>query len=179
MAAFIPDRAQKIRVIRDLVYEYGNLMAAAQFALKNIPPWQTNCCDAFLLGCRKVGDFLLATERRKTRKGQELDDVLALDYLPPDTRRMWDLPIWTAKWRDDMNKYLTHITYRRAENREAKRLPHWDHTVWVPRLRGEFNKAWWDFREAVTDGEDCAEFDRQFRECEVKSGFETVNLKRQ
>jgi hypothetical protein len=168
-----PKPADKIAVMRDIVYEYGNLMVAAHFDLNGAPPWRTNCDDAFLLGCRKIGDFLL------TEIGERFkDDVLAMDYLPANAPRTWDLPIWKITWRDDMNKYLTHITYRRAEDRDAKGLPHWEHGVWVPQLRDEFNKAWWDFRESVTDSEFCAEFDKQLRECEAKPGFEVVNLKR-
>jgi hypothetical protein len=173
MMPIVPDRIVKLRVIRDLVYEYGNLMAAAHFDLKGSPPWRTNCDDAFILGCRKIGDFLL-TEIDK----RYMDDVLAMDYLPLNVPRTWDLPIWKARWREDMNKYLTHITYRRAEDRAAMGLPNWDHQVWVPPLRDEFKKAWWDFRDTVTDGDFCAEFDKQLDACQHKPGFEAVTLTR-
>jgi hypothetical protein len=173
MTPFVPDHAQKLAVIRDLLYEYGNLMAAAHFDLDGAPPWRTNCDDAFILGCRKIGDFL-STDIDKRHK----DDVLAIDYLPLNATRTWDLPIWKAKWREDMNKYLTHITYRRTEDRDAKGLLHWEHKVWVPQLRDEFNKAWWDFRDAVTDSDFCAEFDKQLRDCQNKKGFEAVTLTR-
>ncbi len=171
MTPIVPDPAQKLVVIRDLVYEYGNLMAAAHFDLKGLPPWRTNCDDAFILGCRKIGDFLL-TDIDKRYK----DDVLAMDYVPLIAHRTWDLPVWKAKWRDDMNKYLTHITYRRAEDRDAKGLPHWEHEVWVPQLRDEFKKAWSDFRNAVTDSDFSAEFDNQLHACQNKPGFEAVIL---
>lgn len=168
---FDPKPADKIAVIRDIVYEYGNFMAAAHFDLNGAPPWRTHCDDAFQLGCRKLSDFLMKDTRHD-------DDVLAMDYLPPGASRTWDLPIWTKTWQKDMNKYLAHITYRRAEDRDARGLPHWDHTVWVQPLTAEFNKAWWDFRESVTDSEFCTAFDRQLRECEAKPGLEVVNLKR-
>ena len=58
--------------IRDVVYEYGNLRAAAYYSIHGQAPWRTNCDDAFLLGCRKLGDFLMRDERSKNR-GQELD----------------------------------------------------------------------------------------------------------
>jgi hypothetical protein len=74
------------------------------------------------------------------------------NYLPPRTPRKWAVPIWSTKWKEDADKYLAHITYQRTEDRPGKGLPHWDHTVWVPQLRVEFNKAWWDFRESVIDG---------------------------
>lgn len=169
-SVFVPDRVQKLAVIRDLVYEYGNFMTAAYFDLNGESPWRTNCDDAFLLGCRKLGDFLMKDVRQQ-------DDVLAMDYLPPHTPRKWDVPIW-SKWKEDMGKYLAHITYRRTEDRPAEGLLHWDHAVWVPQLRVEFNKAWWDFREAVIDGEFCAEFDKQLRDCKAKPGFDKVNLNR-
>jgi hypothetical protein len=38
MTPFVPDHAQKLAVIRDLLYEYGNLMAAAHFDLDGAPP---------------------------------------------------------------------------------------------------------------------------------------------
>jgi hypothetical protein len=170
---FVLSRPDQIALIRDLMYEYANLMVAAHFDLNGDAPWRTNCDDAFILGCRKIGDFLMNdTSKRKD------DDVLAMDYLPPTARRTWDLPIWTTTWRDEMNKYLTHITYRRAEDRDAKGLPHWEHKVWVPQLRDEFNKAWWDFRDSVTDSAFCAEFDTQLRERESRPEFKMANLKR-
>jgi hypothetical protein len=169
---FVPDRSQKIRVIRDLVYEYANFMAAAHFDLEGLAPWRTNCNDAFLLGCRKLGDFFLNGLPRYR------EDVLALDYLPPNSSRPWGLPIWTAKWRDDMDKYLAHITYRRTEDRDAKGLPHWNHEVWVRPLRIEFNHAWWDFRAAVIDSDYNAEFEKQLRERECRPEFKTLNLRR-
>jgi hypothetical protein len=173
MTPFVPNRADTIAVIRDLVYEYGNLMAAAHFDLKGDAPWRTNCDDAFLLGCRKIGDFLL------TEIGERFkDDVLAMDYLPANAPRTWDLPIWKLTWRDDMNKYLTHLAYRRSEDRDAKGLPHWDNEVWVPHLRDEFNKAWWDFRDSVTDSAFCTEFDKHLSERESRPEFKMVNLKR-
>ena len=171
---FDPNRADKIAVIGDLVYEYANLMAAAHFGLKGDPPWRTNCADAFLLGCRKLGDFLMKDKRFD-------DDVLAMDYLPLGATRTWNLPIWIGVWQTDMNKYLAHITYRRTEDRDALGLPHWNHTddnIGVRPLRNEFNKAWWDFRESVTDSDFCAKFDEELRECETKEGFEVVNLRR-
>jgi hypothetical protein len=168
---FAPDRKQTLAAIRDLLYEYKNLMVAAHFDLQGMPPWRTNCDDAFLLGCRKFHDFLMNDARQD-------DDVLAIDYLPPGARRTWDLPIWRKWWQKDINKYLTHITYRRTENRDAKGLPHWVHTKRVPQLRDEFNKAWWDFRDAVTDSEFCAEFDKQLRDHEDQVAVNTVSLRR-
>jgi hypothetical protein len=168
---FVPDRSQRIEVIRDLVYEYGNLMAAAHYDLLGDAPWRTNCDDAFLLGCRKIGDFL-------TRDKRDGDDVLALDYLPPNKTRTWDLPIWDRTWRADMNKYLAHITYRRAEKRLALGLPEWHHGLWVPRLAKEFNTAWWDFREAVVDAEFAKGFDEHIAERQNREEFADIVLQR-
>lgn len=105
------------------------------------------------------------------------DDVLSLDFLPLGAYRTWSLPIWSKMWQTDMNKYLAHITYRRTEDRPAKSLPNWDHTVHVEPLRVEFNHAWWDFRAAVTDSDYSAEFDKQLSECEGRPEFKMVNLR--
>jgi hypothetical protein len=169
---FVPDRLEQIAVIRDIVYEYGNLMAAGYYDVHGNAPWRTSCDDAFLLGCRKLGDFLMNDNRN-------LDDVLALDYLPPSAARTWRLPIWDGTWREDMNKYLPHIAYKRAENRIALGLPQWEHGKWVPQLLKEFNNAWWDFREAIVDAEFAKEFDQQIASCKKKEGFAKIVLDRQ
>jgi len=59
---------------------------------------------------RKLDDFLMK-DKRSMKGAQELDDVLALDYLPTNPTRTWDLPIWITEWRDPMNKQLAHIAY--------------------------------------------------------------------
>jgi len=173
-ARFVPDRKQGIAAIKDVVYEYANLMAAAYYSIHGQAPWRTNCDDAFLLGCRKLGDFLMKDKRSKNR-GQELDDILALDYLPTNAKtRKWKLPIWTAQWREPMNKYLAHMAYSRT----YPPVQHWDHRIWVPQLETEFNSAWWGFREAITDKDYSAEFDNQNGLCQAKEGFENIVLQR-
>lgn len=164
-----PNRDQKLAAILDLVYEYGNLMAAAQGDLECDPPFRSSCDDAFILGCRKICDFLMNDNREK-------DDVLATDFLPPGSVPKWTLPIWEANWRAVMNKYLAHITYQRTENRRAMGLPLWDHMVWVPQLRDEFKKAWKEFLVAVTDSDFRAEFEKQLKQCQAKDGFQKVIL---
>ena len=62
-----------------------------------------------------------------------------------------------------MNKQLAHISYDRSKE--------WDHLKWVQKLSDEFNKAWWDFRDAVTDKDYNKEFDKQLQECREKEGF--------
>jgi len=42
----LPDMSS---TIRDVVYEYGNLRAAAYYSIHGQAPWRTNCDDAFLL----------------------------------------------------------------------------------------------------------------------------------
>ena len=140
-----PDRTQRIGAIRHVVYEYANLIAAGHYSIHGDAPWRTHCDDAFLLGCRKLDDFLMKNKR-------EQDDVLAMDYLPPKANRSWGLPIWITEWRDPMNKQLAHIAYSRDKE--------WKHTKWVPRLEAEFRKAWRNFRESLVDDE----FSRQFDE---------------
>jgi len=146
-------------------------MAASYYSIHGAPPWRTNCDDAFLLGCRKLGEFLMKDER--SMKGNQ-DDVLALDYLPTDTTGKWKLPIWTAQWRAPMNKYLAHISYSRTH----PPMQNWDHQIWVQPLEAEFNQAWWDFREAVTDKDYGEEFDNELRFCQEKPGFGNIVLQR-
>ena len=149
---FLTNHTQRIQAITHVVYEYGNLMVAGYYSIHGAAPWRTNCDDAFLLGCRKLDDFFMK-DKRSVKGGQELDDILASDYLPPNTTRRWELPIWTSEWRDPMNKQLAHIAYSRGKG--------WDHTIWVPKLVDEFRKAWWDFYGAIIDADYIEEFDKQ------------------
>ena len=166
---FIPGRGKRIAAIKDVVYEYANLMAAAHYSLHGSAPWRTNCDDAFLLGCRKLDEFLMRV-KRSVKHGQELDDILVVDYLPTNATRPWDLPIWIAEWRGPMNKQLAHIAYSRDKE--------WNHLIWVPQLEPEFNKAWWDFREAIVNDAYNQEFDNQLIACQAKPGFGNIVLQR-
>ena len=102
------------------------------------------------------------------REKQDLDDVLALDYLPAKPTREWGLPTWTAEWRDPMNKQLVHIAYFRGRE--------WVHWEWIPKLETEFRKAWCKFREAIIDEEFIREFDKQLTLCQAKKGFQNIVL---
>jgi hypothetical protein len=166
---FIPDRPQKIAAIRDVFYEYRNLMMAGYYSMRGSAPWRTNCDDAFLLGCRKVGDFLM-DDTRLTYNGKELDDVLAIDFLPSTASRSWSVPIWNTEWRDAMHKQSAHIAYTRTKG--------WNHTKWVPQLQAEFNKAWWDFRDAVTDLDYVQEFDKYLQLAEASAELKGIPLRR-
>lgn len=165
---FVPDQKQRIAAIRDVVYEYANLLTAGYWSIHGQPPWRTHCDDAFLLGCRKLDDFLMQG-KRSARGGHELDDVLSLDYMPPGRPRIWDLPVWIAEWRDPMNKQLAHIAYCRDKE--------WDHLRWIPMLEPEFREAWWDFREAIVDDEYSREFDAQLTARQRKMGFGNMFLR--
>src|SRR5579863_1641175 len=160
-----PTRDEKINAIEHLVYEYGNLMAAAYYSMSGPAPVRTNADDAFLLGYRKLGDFLLNGPPRYK------DDVIASDYLPGGTARTWALNTWTVEWRERMNKQLTHIAYDRV------RAPkEWNHARWVPTLESEFRSAWKLFWDAVTDADFKAEYDRQVAACRAKAGFSQIRL---
>ena len=160
---FVPDHGQRIAAITHVVYEYANLMAAGHFSIHGSPPWRTNCDDAFLLGCRKLDDFLMR-EKRSVKGGTEQDDVLALDYLPTNSTRNWDLPIWRVEWRGPMNKQLAHIAYTRDKE--------WNHLIWVPQLEREFREAWWKFRESIIDNDYDQEFDKQLTICKANRSSE-------
>jgi hypothetical protein len=167
LVRFVPDRSQRIAAVKDIVYEYANFISAAHHSIHGHAPWRTNCDDAFLLGCRKLDDFLTKADR--LRMGNvELDDVLARDYLSSATIPDWVLPIWSVEWRAAMNKQLAHISYTRDKE--------WNHDIWVPQLRREFETAWWKFRAAVTDDSYNQEFERQTGICQAKPGFENVPL---
>ena len=87
---FTPGPLQLARGIDHICYEYANLMAAAYWTMHGAAPWRTHADDAFLLGYRKLADFLLFTHRT-IRQGKELPDILALDYLPSGAKSKWTL----------------------------------------------------------------------------------------
>ena len=163
---FNPPRSKRLAAIRDVVYEYVNLISAGYYSLDGKAPWRTNCDDAFLLGCRKLHDFLMRRERFKRKGGEELEDVLALDYLPRNFVPNWNLPIWILEWRDPMDKQLAHITYSRDKV--------WEHMIWVPKLMVEFRDAWLDFRECIVNDEYRSEFDKQMAERKARREFEDI-----
>jgi len=162
-----------ISAIKDVVYENANLMSAGHWSMHGQASWRTHADDAFLLGCRKLGDFLMNDKRSRLRKKdeeRELDDVLALDYIPANSTRAWNLRTWTAEWRNPMNKQLVHIAYSRGKV--------WVHWEWAPKLEEEFREAWRKFRVATIDEEFRREFDRQVALCQAKPGFENIVLER-
>jgi hypothetical protein len=149
-------------------YEYANLMSAASWSLRGDAPWRTNADDAFLLGYRKLGDFLLNKRRsRKGFQGEENPDILALDYLPPGYKPMWTLATWKTEWRAQMNKQLAHLSFIRDKE--------WVHYKWVPILEDEFRTTWSQFIAAV-DYPFKAEFAAQIAHCQAKQGFERIRL---
>lgn len=155
------------RGIGHLCYEYANLISAAHCDLHGQAPWRTHCDDAFLLGYRKMRDFLLR-DKRSERRGVELPDILARDYMPSGFTRAWDLPTWEREWQTEMDKQLAHITFERDKE--------WNHTVWVPKLESEMRAAWAAFLKAVADPAYKAEFHSQLAICQSKPGFGSVQL---
>jgi len=141
-------------------------MSAAHWDMEGAAPWRTHADDASLLGCRKLGDFLL-NQRRSTSHGQELPDILALDYLPSGYTPGWTLPIWTREWRVPTDKQLAHLSYIRDKA--------WVHYNWVPKLEKEFRIAWQEFRSAV-DPEHKRRFAAEIAKCRRKQGFEGIKL---
>jgi hypothetical protein len=82
---------------------------------------RTHADDAFLLGCRKLGGFLVR-QRRSKKNGEEQPDILALDYVPSGYTPSWTLPIWTREWRHTMHRQLAHLSYDRDKE--------WNHRKW-------------------------------------------------
>lgn len=163
---FTPDPKQLDRGIEHICYEYANLMSAAHWDMHGSAPWRTHADDAFLLGYRKLGDFLLNQHRSKLN-GRELPDVLARDYLPSGFTPTWGLPTWTKEWRDPMNKQLAHLSYVRETT--------WIHSNWVPRLEREFRVAWEQFQKAI-DPKYKARFAAEIMRCRQKPGFGAIGL---
>lgn len=155
------------RGIEHVCYEYANLISAAHYDLHGQAPWRTHCDDAFLLGYRKMGDFLMRDTRPKCQ-GVELPDILALDYLPSGFERSWALPTWENEWRATMDKQLAHITFER--DRE------WNHSLVVPKLESEVRAAWTAFLSAILDLAHKTEFETQMANCRAKPGFSEVRL---
>jgi hypothetical protein len=161
------DAALLKRGIEHVCYEYANLMSAAYWSINGHAPWRTNVDDAFLLGYRKLRDFLLR-DKRSERYGMELPDILASDYLRPGSVRPWTLPTWESEWQATMDKQLAHITFEREKE--------WNHLKWVPTLESEMRTAWAAFL-AVVDPQHEGEFRGQLaRHCQGKSGFSALKL---
>jgi hypothetical protein len=49
--------------LEHVCYEYANLISAAHWSINGQAPWRTNVDDAFLLGYRKLRDFLFRGKR--------------------------------------------------------------------------------------------------------------------
>lgn len=166
MKPFSPDNKQLARGIEHICYEYANLMSAAHWDMIGRAPWRTHADDAFLLGYRKLGDFLL-NQRRSRTNNKELPDILALDYLFAPNIITWTLPTWTTEWRCAMNKQLAHLSYIRNKS--------WIHYDWVPQLETEFRIAWRKFRRAI-DPKYKKRFAREIAKCRRKQGFAGIRL---
>lgn len=154
------------RGIEHVCYEYANLISAAHCSIYGQAPWRTHCDDAFLLGYRKMHDFLLK-DKRSERKGVELPDILASDYLPAAFTRTWTLPTWEREWQAEMDKQLAHITFERGKE--------WNHLKWVPTLESEMRTAWASFLASV-DPQHKQNFTAQIAHCQRKAGFAIVTL---
>ncbi|MBK5291497.1 MAG: hypothetical protein JJE04_07475 [Acidobacteriia bacterium] len=168
---FTPTQAQLNEGIIHVCYEYANLMSAAYWDQKGAAPWRTQCDDAFLLGYRKLGDFLLNKERSSIKVSgtdrEELPDILALDYLPSGFVPTWTLEAWTKEWRSAMNKQLAHVSFIRNKS--------WDHRKWVPRLEAEFRETWGKFLAAL-DTNYQQPFADEINRCRNKEGFPGITL---
>jgi hypothetical protein len=154
------------RGIVHVCYEYANLISAAHCDIHGAAPWRTHCDDAFLLGYRKMRDFLLKG-KRTARNGAELPDILATDYLPAGTILTWTLPTWETEWQAEMDKQLAHITFEREKE--------WNHLKWVPTLEREMREAWTKFIDAL-DAQTKADFVAEIAMCQKKPGFSGVKL---
>jgi hypothetical protein len=165
--SFTPSAQQLDEGVVHICYEYSNLMSAAYWDVNGRAPWRTHADDAFLLGCRKMADFFLRTTRSKLRNGDELPDILALDYIVPNSKRKWTLDIWSKQWRGPMDKQLAHLSYVRNKS--------WDHRLWVTKLENEFRTVWRKFRREL-DPRYKGIFTKELAKCRRKPGFATIKL---
>jgi hypothetical protein len=152
------------RGIEHVCYEYANLISAAHWSINGQPSWRTNVDDAFLLGYRKLRDFLLK-DKRSDHKGMEPPDILASHYSLPGLPRTWTLPTWELEWQAEMDKQLAHIRFEREKE--------WNHIRWVPTLESEMRTAWAAFL-ASADPQRRSEFAARLARCQGKPGFSAV-----
>jgi hypothetical protein len=164
--SYNPTEADLRRGIEHVCYEYANLISAAHWSINGQAPWRTNVDDAFLLGYRKLRDFLLQ-DHRSQRENTELPDILAGDYLTRVVERTWALPTWDRKWRAVMNRQLAHLSFEREEP--------WDHRVCIGPLESEIRAAWSEFLQNV-DAHFRPEFETQLERCRRKPGFSGLQL---
>ena len=161
---FYPTRQDRIAAIEHVVYEYANLISAGFHSMHAPASVRTHADDAFLLGYRKLSDFLTSVTRTE-------DDILAIDFIPLGAIPKWQLPIWKGKWNAAMNKQLAHITYARVLSPQS-----WDHRLWNGKLVGELRDAWGEFLQAIVDPEYMDEFERQIHSCQSRPGFGSFQL---
>jgi hypothetical protein len=166
LTPYVPQAPQLARGIEHICYEYANLMAAAYWTMHGAAPWRTHADDAFLLGYRKLADFLLYTHRSQ-RQGKELPDILARDYLSTRAKAKWTLPTWKKERAVAMDKQLAHLSYERDKA--------WVHYQWVPILEKEFRQAWAQFRRSVATKYKKA-FAAEIAKCRKKHGFRAIKL---
>jgi hypothetical protein len=158
-----PKHTVRKLAIEHVVYEYANLVSAGHYSKFGDVPWRTHADDAFLLGYRKLSDFLTRSDRYK-------DDIMALDFLPKGSKP-FELPTW-RDWSKHMNKQLAHLAYARIyDSRE------WEHRSWVPEMIAEFRRSWTAFLEAIQDDEYKQEFEAHISKCQAKPGFSNISLR--
>jgi hypothetical protein len=158
-----PDRQ---KAIRDVVYEYANLVSAGELLkIQHEPPTiNTHIQDAFLLSCRKMADFF-----SKEPAGRFKDtDLTAKSYGVPLFEPL-DLPVW-AMWEDAIDFQLAHVSLKRRTEGKT-----WDGTAVNPMLE-EFRRAWRKFLGGL-EWHVHAMFEAEISERLRGRGFECLDLR--
>ena len=121
MTTFTPSQTQLTGALDDIAYETEQLIGICFHMIRHGPgPEQATAenqeailtanvyLEAFLLHTRVLLDFF-ESRTRSSRHGNELDDVLALDYGFPATPVGID-----RRLRERINQDLTHLSYSRT-----------------------------------------------------------------
>jgi hypothetical protein len=109
---FHPTVEQRRRAIYDLFYEIEHLIDVSTLSTKNRSlVMQIAILVSVLIHSRNLLDFY-ERENRITRRGVELDDMLASDYGFP--HQAVNVP---SDLRKRLNKDLAHLTYDRSKRR--------------------------------------------------------------
>jgi hypothetical protein len=144
LEASLITEAVLVDAVAHVVHDYANLVSSGTMAVQGhhkgqllVPPMNTHVEQAFLLNCRKMGDFFLPPG--STHK----DDITAAHFLCSEVT--FHLRDW-SHLRTAMHRQLMHISAARVEDP----LP-WDGRAWDLLLLAEFKSAWALFRQNVRE----------------------------
>ncbi|MGI8785169.1 MAG: hypothetical protein ACR2L2_16145 [Acidobacteriota bacterium] len=135
------EEKKRLAAVEHIVHDYANLISSGEMLRPHfdpilIPPANTHVQHAFLLNCRKLGDFFQA-------HGKKPNDMFAKHFPDADVAE-FDLSV-CKKWRVHIDKQLAHLTYDRLNSKKS-----WDGSANQPLLE-ELRKAWRLFRSTLKE----------------------------